>query len=64
VEEIKEENVECAESHYFDNVSGSYVGSNNNYCNIPEYLLENQQEYIKMLKQKISDLEGKLNQHR
>jgi transcriptional regulator with XRE-family HTH domain len=40
VEQIKEE-ADCSISQYFDNVSGNYIGSNNNYCNIPEYLLDN-----------------------
>jgi hypothetical protein len=42
----------------------NYSASNNYFINIPESMLKNQQEYIEMLKQKISDLEGKINQHR
>ncbi|MCL2596318.1 MAG: helix-turn-helix transcriptional regulator [Paludibacter sp.] len=62
VEDIHEEDTDCTINQYFDNVAGNYIGSNNNYCNVPEFLLENQYEYIKFLKQKIADLEEKLNQ--
>ena len=51
VEEIKEDDTECAVNQYFDNSSGNYIGSNNNYCNVPEFLLENQQKYIKKLEE-------------
>lgn len=35
----------------------SYIGSNNNYCNIPEFMLENQKELFDILKEKIAKLE-------
>jgi transcriptional regulator with XRE-family HTH domain len=60
VDQIKEE-ADYTINQYFDNVSGNYIGSNNNYCNIPEYLLKNQQEYIEMLKHEIQSLKEKLN---
>lgn len=40
VEEIKEEENKNISQH-FENVTGSYIGSNNNYCNVPKFLLEN-----------------------
>jgi transcriptional regulator with XRE-family HTH domain len=62
VEDIREENAEYAANHYSDNASENYADNRNIYCSIPQYLLDNQQEYIKLLKQKISDLEKKTNQ--
>jgi cell division protein FtsB len=35
----------------FDNSSGNYIGNNNNYCNVPEFLLETQKDYIGLLKE-------------
>ena len=64
VEEIKEDNGKSISQH-FENVTGSYagsyIGSNNNYCNIPEFLLENQKEYIELLKKEIESLKAKLS---
>ena len=60
VEEIKEEDKERV-SLYFDNISGSYVGSHNYYCNIPEFILESQKEYIELLKKEIDSLKVKLS---
>ncbi|MDR0829068.1 MAG: helix-turn-helix domain-containing protein [Prevotellaceae bacterium] len=62
VEDIKEEEKENVINHSFDNVSGNYnyIGSNNNYCNVPEYLLDNQQNYINMLLEKITELENQV----
>ena len=60
VEEIKEEENKNISQH-FDNVTGSYIGSNNNYCNVPKFLLENQKEYIELLKKEIESLKVKLS---
>ena len=60
VEEIKEEENKNISQH-FENVTGSYIGSNNNYCNVPEFLLENQKEYIELLKKEIESLKAKLS---
>ena len=35
----------------FDNSYGNYVGNNNTYFNIPDYILENQKDYIHLLKE-------------
>ena len=35
--------------------------SNNNYCNVPKFLLENQKEYIELLKKEIESLKVKLS---
>ncbi|MNU15610.1 helix-turn-helix protein [compost metagenome] len=51
VEEIKENSEQTNVMQNFDNSSGNYIGNNNNYCNIPEYILENQKEYINLLKE-------------
>jgi transcriptional regulator with XRE-family HTH domain len=55
-EDIKEEDGITAVYNY-DNNSGNYSASNNYFINIPETMLKNQQEYIEMLKQRISELE-------
>jgi transcriptional regulator with XRE-family HTH domain len=60
VEEIKEDDIECNVNQYFSDVSGNYIGNNNHYCNIPIFLLENQQKYIEMLLKKIEKLENHL----
>ncbi len=60
VEEIKEEENKNISQH-FENVTGSYIGSNNNYCNVPKFLLENQKEYIELLKKEIESLKVKLS---
>lgn len=51
IEEIKENSEPTNVMQNFDNSSGNYIGNNNNYCNIPEYILENQKEYINLLKE-------------
>lgn len=51
VEEIKENDEATNVMNNFDNSSGNYIGNNNNYCNIPEYILENQKDYIALLKE-------------
>ncbi|MXS73056.1 helix-turn-helix domain-containing protein [Flavobacteriaceae bacterium W22] len=50
VEEIRENDANSM-MNSFDNSSGNYIGNNNNYCNIPEYILENQKDYITLLKE-------------
>ena len=60
VEEIKEEENKNISQH-IENVTGSYIGSNNNYCNVPKFLLENQKEYIELLKKEIESLKVKLS---
>jgi len=63
VEDIKEEKVTQTQhqnttfndsSSLNDNSSINY----NQYCNIPEYILENQQEYINLLKEQIKILKA------
>lgn len=60
VEDIKETDNEKSINQNFENITGNYVGSNNVYCNIPEYILQNQQEYIGILKKEIEDLKAKI----
>lgn len=53
VEEIKEGSEMGNVMQNFDNSYGNYLGDNNNntYCNIPEFLLESQKDYINLLKE-------------
>ncbi|EJL72978.1 helix-turn-helix transcriptional regulator [Chryseobacterium populi] len=60
VEDIKQFDSDNSISQNFENNTGNYIGSNNVYCNVPEYLLENQQEYINMLKKEIQELKEKI----
>lgn len=62
VDEIKETDKENTINQNFENNTGSYIGSNNIYCNIPEYLLENQQDYISILKKEIENLKTKISE--
>ncbi|MDF2933450.1 MAG: helix-turn-helix protein [Chryseobacterium sp.] len=65
VDDIKETDRENSINQNFENVTdikNSYVGSHNIYCNVPEYLLANQQEYINILKKEIDDLKEKIAQ--
>ena len=63
VEDIWEDD-EGSTSQNFENVQGnfvgSHIGSNNVYCNIPEFILENQQNYINMLLKEINTLKEKI----
>lgn len=65
VEEIKEDNEKNIAQH-FENVTGSYTGSyirsNNNYCNVPEFLLTTQQKYVDFLEEKITKLENRIQE--
>lgn len=51
IEEIRENNEAANVMQNFDNSSGNYIGNNNTYFNIPEYILENQKDYIILLKE-------------
>jgi len=51
IEEIKENSDATNVMQNFDNSSGNYIGNNNNYCNVPEFLLETQKDYIGLLKE-------------
>lgn len=65
VEDIKEADKENSINQSFENVTditNSYVGSNNVYCNVPEYILENQQDYINILKREIENLKAKISE--
>ncbi|MDN5395949.1 MAG: helix-turn-helix domain-containing protein [Chryseobacterium sp.] len=56
VEEIKETDEAKNTNNYFENtVTSSSFGNIGGtfYCNIPDFLLENQQEFIEMLKKEI-----------
>ncbi len=59
VENIKEEDPNVHINNY-DNNSGNYSASNNYFHNIPDYILENQQEYINLLKKEIQDLKEEI----
>lgn len=61
IDDIKELEKENPINQNFENNTGSYIGSNNIYCNIPEYILQNQQEYIEILKQEIAALKAELS---
>ncbi|AZA77326.1 XRE family transcriptional regulator [Chryseobacterium sp. G0186] len=62
VEEIKESRTsELVQNNdnngaTFNDHAGNFQSTNYTYCNIPEYILENQQEYIKLLKEQIESL--------
>ena len=51
VAEIRENSEATNMIQNFDNSYGNYVGNNHTYCNIPEYILESQKEYIALLKE-------------
>ncbi len=50
VEDIKEDDSKLQVNNY-DNNSGSYFGSNNYFYNVPDFILDNQQDYITLLKE-------------
>jgi len=65
VDDIKETSKENSINQNFENVTditNSYIGSHNVYCNVPEFLLESQQEYINILKKENEDLKVKIAQ--
>ncbi|SIQ27026.1 Helix-turn-helix [Chryseobacterium sp. RU37D] len=60
VEEIKEDESLMHQINNYDNHSGNYSASNNYFYNIPEFILENQQEYINILKKEIESLKEEI----
>ena len=56
VEDIKEEKLSQMQHNDKPTLNDSSSINYNQYCNIPEYLLENQQEYINLLKEQIKAL--------
>lgn len=60
VEDIKEEDSTIHQINNYDNQSANYSASNNYFHNIPDYILENQQEYINLLKKEIQDLKEEI----
>ena len=61
IEEIKEDDSANQVINKFDNNEGSYFGSNNYFYNILDFILNNQQDYIDLLKQEIKDLKEELS---
>ena len=61
VEDIKEDDYSQQVINNYDNQSGNYVGSNNYFYNIPDFVLDNQQDYINLLKERIQKLEEEVN---
>ena len=55
VEDIKEDD------HIIGSYSTNCSSSDNYYCNIPESMVKNQQDYIEMLKQEIKCLKEEIN---
>ncbi|WP_294207484.1 helix-turn-helix transcriptional regulator [uncultured Chryseobacterium sp.] len=55
IEDIKEDEPGKVVNN-LDNNEGDYFGSNNYFYNIPEFILENQQDYINLLKKEIEEL--------
>ncbi|WP_261510113.1 helix-turn-helix domain-containing protein [Chryseobacterium paludis] len=63
VEDIKEERVSVVlhnDTATFNDNSGNYQSNNYHYYNIPDYILENQQEYIKILREQVDSLKQEL----
>lgn len=62
VEQIKETDDRKNVTNYFENTITSNNGSisGNYYCNVPEFLLENQRELIEMLKQEVKNLKEEI----
>lgn len=60
LEDIKEEDSSIHQINTYDNQSGNYSASNNYFQNIPEFILENQQDYINMLKKEIEELKDEI----
>ncbi len=61
VEDIKDDDYSQQVINNYDNQSGNYVGSNNYFYNIPDFVLDNQQDYINLLKERIQKLEEEVN---
>ena len=62
VDVIKQDDSSNKISQNFENITGSYVGSNNNYFSIPEHLLDSQKEYIELLKKEIEVLKNRISE--
>ncbi|QIY91897.1 helix-turn-helix transcriptional regulator [Chryseobacterium gallinarum] len=62
VEEIKETDPNKNITNYFENTITSNNGSisGNYYCNVPEFLLESQKEFIEMLKKEIQQKDAEI----
>jgi len=56
VEDIREEKTSQIQHNDKPTLNDNSSINYNQYCNIPEYLLENQQEYINLLKEQIKAL--------
>ncbi|MDR2684201.1 MAG: helix-turn-helix domain-containing protein [Prevotellaceae bacterium] len=59
VEDVREEDPITTIFNY-DNNSGNYSQSTNNFYGIPDFIMKNQQEYIEMLKNEILSLKAEL----
>lgn len=59
VDEIKQ-NDDGRVFNNFENITKSYIGNNNTYF-VPEFLLENQKDYIELLKKEITQLREKIS---
>lgn len=60
VDDIKESSETSNVMNNFDNSSGNFGNNTNNYYNVPEFLLENLQDYIKILKEENQKLKEEL----
>ncbi|SDQ09906.1 Helix-turn-helix [Chryseobacterium soldanellicola] len=60
VEDIKEDDSSIHQVNNYDNQSGNYSASNNYFYNIPDFVLENQQDYINLLKKEIQELKEEI----
>ncbi|UKB81399.1 helix-turn-helix domain-containing protein [Chryseobacterium sp. MEBOG07] len=62
VEEIFEEEEAKQINHFENNTNSNNIGtvSGNYYCNIPEFLLENQRDYIETLKKENQRLQEEI----
>lgn len=61
VEDIKEEEIVQSIINNYDNSSGSYSPHINNNYNIPEFMLNGMEDYIKLLKREIETLKEQIN---
>ena len=60
VEDIKEDDSTMHQINNYNNQAGSYSTSNNYFYNITDFVLENQQDYINLLKQEIQELKEEI----
>ncbi|UZT97751.1 helix-turn-helix transcriptional regulator [Chryseobacterium fluminis] len=60
VEDIKEDDSVVHQINNYDNQSSNYSASNNYFYNIPEFIFQNQQEYINLLKKQIEALQEEI----